>query len=125
MKKIGTLSTRIEKILHLNDIKDRNIYLGESNIVHMQKAHPKDYEKYKDELSNILAFPDYVGINKKDLSIEYVKEFVIDNEFVKVAVRVSGNEKLFARSMYVLNNKRVQNFIEKKALLAVDMENDL
>lgn len=59
---------------------------------------------------------DYVGINSSDNSIEFVKEYVIDNEFVKVAVRVSRGNKLYARSLYVLNNRRVKNFIAKNTL---------
>jgi len=57
-----------------------------------------------------------VGMNPKDGSIEYVREFLLDGEFVKVAVRVSGSGNLYARSMYVLNRQRVQNFIDNGTL---------
>lgn len=60
--------------------------------------------------------PDYVGLNTKDESIEYVKEYKVDDEYVKVAVRVSGNRNYFARSIYVLNKTRVKNFITKGTL---------
>lgn len=41
---------------------------------------------------------------------------MIDHEHVKVAVRVSNNGLYFARSLYVLNEKRVENFIQKGTL---------
>lgn len=85
----------------------------------MQTSHPADYQKYGSYIANILCSPDYVGINKKDNSLEYVKEFEIDNEFVKVAVRISLNGNVFARSMYILNNNRVKNFITKGTLKKV------
>jgi hypothetical protein len=57
----------------------------------MKKSHPADYERYGDRINIIIDSPDYVGINPKDSSIEYVKEFVVDGEHVKVAVRVTGS----------------------------------
>lgn len=85
----------------------------------MQTHHPADWAKYGTELINILAFPDYVGQNPSDGSIEYVKEFLVDGEFVKVAVRLSGQGYYYARSLYVLNDSRVKNFIAKGTLKKV------
>ena len=82
----------------------------------MQNRHPADYAKYGQFIPQILAQPDYVGENPADGSIEYVKDFQINGEFVKVAVRLSGSGKLYARSLYVLNSNRVNNFIKKGTL---------
>jgi hypothetical protein len=49
----------------------------------MQSSHPNDYAKYKNEIPNILAYPDYVGINPSDNSIEYVKEYRVVNYIIK------------------------------------------
>ncbi len=118
-QQVGILSEKIINILGLSLQANTPILLGESNIIHMQNSHPNDFAKYGDNIAFILSNPDYVGINKKDNSIEYVKEFCIDGEFVKVAVRVSNNGQLFARSIYVLNNNRVHNFINKGTLKKV------
>lgn len=48
-----------------------------------------------------------------------VKEFLINGEFVKVAVRLSGGGALYARSLHVLNHNRVKNFIQKGTLKKV------
>lgn len=95
---------------------DRAIYLGPSNLTHMQTSHPEDFAKYGTELINILAYPDYVGQNPTDGSIEYVKEFQVDGEFVKVAVRLAQSDRFYARSLYVLNDRRVKNYISKGTL---------
>ncbi len=118
--KIGSISETVQTLLHLPKICDNNIYLGPTNISHMQTSHPADYAKYKNEIKNILNDPDYVGLNPKDGSIEYVKNFIIDNEYVKVAVRISSGNKYYARSLYVLNKRRVDNFIKKGTLKKVD-----
>ena len=82
----------------------------------MQASHPGAFAKYGSQMTSILAAPDYVGQNPSDGSIEYVKEFLTDGEYVKVAVRLSGSNRYFARSLYILNNSRVRNFIAKGTL---------
>ena len=118
-REVGRLSASVIKLLGLQLKANQPIYMGESNISHMESRHPVDYAKYGQYIPDILSKPDYVGENPKDGSIEYVKEFQIDNEFVKVAVRLSGGGALYARSLYVLNNNRVANFIKKGTLKKV------
>jgi outer membrane protein assembly factor BamA len=113
---VGRVTEHIEELLGLTVPADRTIYLGLSNINHMKQSHPEDFAKYGQELSHILENPDYVGQNPTDGSIEYVKEFCIETEYVKVAVRLSKTDRYYARSLYVLNNKRVENFIAKGTL---------
>ena len=115
-KVVGKISNKIQNALDININGNINIYLGDSNISHMQKSHPEDYKKYFQEIKNILSNPDYIGINKKDNSFEFIKEYKINSEFVKVAVRVSLNKCYFARSLYVLKNNRVNNFIRNGTL---------
>jgi hypothetical protein len=82
----------------------------------MKKSHPADFAKYGADLETILAAPDYVGQNPTDGSIEYVKEYVINGEYVKVAVRIAGSGRYYARSLYILNSNRVRNYIAKNTL---------
>ena len=117
---VGSISENIKKLLGLSSVGDDNIYMSATNIAHMESSHPSDYAKYKDQIQNILASPDYVGQNPNDNSIEYVKNFIIDSEYVKVAVRLSSGNKYYARSLYVLNKRRVENFIKKGTLKIFD-----
>ena len=119
-RKIGFFSEPVVRTLNLTIPIGTPIYIADSNIEHMMTSHPRDYEKYKDYLPNIIANPDYVGKNTKDDSIEFTKEYFINGEYVKVAVRVSSNNIFYVRSMYVLNPNRVKNFISKGTLLKLD-----
>ena len=119
-KKIGAFSAQIIEVLELDIPAGTPIYIADSNIEHMKISHPNDFEKYGDEIKNIISNPDYVGKNVKDDSIEFTKEYCIDGEYVKVAVRVSTHSIYYARSMYVLNPKRVKNFIAKGTLKKLD-----
>lgn len=116
---VGSINNHIQQLLGISVSEDANIYLGPTNITHMQTKHPQDYQKYGQYLPSILHTPDYIGINPSDGSIEFVKEFNINNEYVKVAVRISSGQKYYARSLYILNSNRVQNFIQKGTLKPV------
>lgn len=115
-RRVGALAQRVIQLLELNLKEGQDILLGESNIAHMMSRHPEDYIRYHEYIPLILEQPDYLALNAKDNSIEYVKEFVVDGAYVKVAVRVSAKGQLFARSIYRLNANRVRNFIEKGTL---------
>ena len=114
--RVGAISPRVKELLCMGCDDNTPIYLGSANIAHMQAKHPREYRKYGACIGLILATPDYVGTNPTDGSVEYVKEFVVEQEYVKVAVRVSGGNTFYARSMYVLRNNRVHNFVQKGTL---------
>lgn len=122
MEILGIVSDRVIDLLGLTNISDTNIYIGQTNIDHMKSSHPEDYEKYGSYIRSIILHPDYIGKNQKNDSIEYVKEFYVEteSEYVKVAVRVTGSNKYFARTLYVLNRRRVIKFIRKGTLLPYD-----
>jgi len=114
--KVGELTQAIIDTLGLDIEPGKDILLGETNVLHMRTRHAEDYACYGSFLPLILAKPDYVGLNAKDASIEYVKEFWEQDEYVKVAVRVSLSGCLFARSLYVLNKRKVKSFIRNGTL---------
>ena len=115
-KQVGVLCQHVIDLLGLTMKEGQSILLGESNIAHMVSNHPADYALYGEYIPLILSAPDYVALNAKDSSIEYVKEVQVNSIYVKVAVRVSARGQLFARSIYRLNTNRVLNFIEKATL---------
>lgn len=117
MKKyIGKINKTISDKLKLSELENKPVYIGDSNIEHMKNSHPDDFKKYFNHLSEILSNPDYACINQKDNSIELVKQFKLNNEYVKLAIRISLSGILYARSLYVLNSQRVERFIKKGTL---------
>ncbi len=119
-KKIGEFSAKVIETLELDIPVGTPIYIADSNMEHMKTSHPKDFDKYGKELETIITFPDYVGKNSKDNSIEFTKEYLLNNDYVKVAVRVSLHNIYYARSLYILNANRVKNFIAKGTLRKLD-----
>lgn len=114
---VGKLDKRVIELLGISAVPNTPILIGMTNQTHMKSKHPNDYKKYYNSISNIIKKPDYIRQNPKDNSIEYVKEFKINGEFVKVAIRVSSSNQWYVRSLYTLNNNRVRNYIAKGSLI--------
>ena len=109
--KVGEITADVINKLNLPILPGTPIYIGRTNVEHMMKKHPEEYIKYAASLHEILSVPDYVGINPRDGSIEYVKDFFINDEYIKVAVRVANSGEYFARSLYSISKTKVQRFI--------------
>lgn len=117
MQVVGTITEQVARLLNKPDLAGCCIYFGETNHIHMESSHPEAYAKYGSRIPEILSQADYVRTNEKDNSIEYVKEFLIDGEFVKIAVRAAKSDRYFARTLYVLNKGRAERFIKSGKLL--------
>lgn len=69
-KEIGKLNFKVIKLLNLNFKEEIPIILGDTNIDHMKRQHPEDYEKYGQDISEIVENPTYVAQNPNQGSIE-------------------------------------------------------
>ena len=119
--KIGKFSKKIIDLLNLNIPENTEIYIGNQNREHMEKKHSHDYYYYHHLLPNIISNPDYVGIEPKNNSIEYIKEVSIDpSVIIKIAIRVSSNGKYFDRTMYNISDHKIQSALNKGYLFKVE-----
>ena len=111
-KQVGKVSKKIIEILELKYQKEEPIFIGEANIKHMKEEHPSDFKKYGADIVDIINNPTYLARNEKKKSIEFIKEYKIDNEYVLVAVRVSSRNVHFARTMYVMAEEKVEKYFK-------------
>jgi hypothetical protein len=112
-KEIGKLNLKVIKLLDLDFEHEIPIILGDTNIEHMKRQHPNDYEKYGQDIKEIIENPTYVAKNPNQGSIEYIKEYQVDNEFVLVAVRISNNGKMFARTLFTMTDRKKNIYLNK------------
>lgn len=108
---VGKLNKKVIKLLSLEYKKEISIILGDSNIEHMKRQHPNDYEKYWHDIKKIISSPIYVAKNPKQDSIEYIKEYKNDNKFVLVAVSNKGN--LFTRTLFTMTDRKKNIYLRK------------
>ena len=112
-KQIGKITKKIIKILGLDYEKEQPIFIGEANIKHMKEQHPSDFNRYGKRIEQIIKKPTYLARNEKKKSIEFIKEYKLENdEYVLIAVRVSNNNVHFARTMYVMSEDKVKKYFK-------------
>lgn len=110
-KQIGIINKKVIKLLGLEFNSELPIILGDTNIEHMKRQHPKDYIKYGKDIPGIINFPTYVARNPRQGSIEYIKEYKINNEFVLVAVRISNKGTMFAKTLFTMTERKKNIYI--------------
>lgn len=115
-KKVGVVTKKVIDTLGLTIPENSKIFCGPNNINHMKVKHPDDFKKYGDKIEEIISSPTYIAKHPINSSIEYIKVFVDDNNnHVLVAVRASGNGTLFARTLFVMSDEKIQKYREKNA----------
>lgn len=111
-KQVGKITNKIIKILDLNYNKEEPIFIGETNITHIKTKHPDSFKKYGTDIEQIINNPTYLAKNDKKQSIEFIKEYKIDNEYVLVAIRVSSKNVHFVRTMYIMSDEKVKKYFK-------------
>ena len=114
--KVGEISQKVIDTFGLSVALGTPIFCGPGNILHMKSEHPLDFEKYNDKINEIISTPDFICKHPKKTSVEYVKVFKNNkDDHVLVAVRASGNGVMFARTLFVMDPKKVQAYQLKDA----------
>lgn len=111
-RQIGKINKRVIKLLNLDYDEELPIILGDINIEHMKREHLEDYNKYGKDIEEILKNPTYVAKNPNQGSIEYIKEYKIDNEFVLVAVRISNKGTMFAKTLFKMTERKINIYLK-------------
>ena len=112
-KQIGIVNKKVIRLLGLDLKEELPIILGDTNIKHMKRQHKEDYEKYGKNISEIISNPTYVAKNPHQGSIEYIKEYKIDNEFVLVAVRISNKGTMFAKTLFTMTERKKNIYLKR------------
>ncbi|HEM3065078.1 TPA: dihydroorotate dehydrogenase [Streptococcus suis] len=85
------------------------IWLSPKRKKHMEKHRYEfvDFDSTFERINEIIQHPDYVGQHPNGQSLEYIKQ--LDGN-VLVAVRLS--DKLMVRTMYVIKDTKLENYIK-------------
>lgn len=117
---VGELDKFIVDTFKLDFVENQPIYIGESNLQHMKTKHPKDFEIFGSKIKEIINSPDYIAKHprKENSAIEYIKVYEnSNNEHVLVAVRATGKGTLFARTLFIMDNDKVDKYKKINALI--------
>lgn len=112
-KIVGKIDEKVIRLLNLPYEKNEPIMLGKSNIEHMKRQHLEDFKKYGKDIEDIIKKPTYVARNPNQDSIEYIKEYKYNDDFVLVAVRITNKGKFFARTLFTMTEKKKNIYLRK------------
>lgn len=112
-RQIGEVTKKVIELLGLEYDEGLPIILGDTNIEHMKRQHPIDYNKYGKDIQEIIKKPTYVARNPNQGSIEYIKEYKIEGEFVLVAVRISNKGTMFAKTLFTMTERKRDIYLKK------------
>jgi hypothetical protein len=107
-EKVGEFSQKLVAALGIDVAIGTEIYVGQTNIAHMAIEHSYEYYRFFDKIPSIIANPDYVRHKQDDGSIEFIKSV---GKHLKLAVRITGDGKYYARSLYFVHTKVVNRLI--------------
>lgn len=116
MKPIAYISQEIIDTLNLNLSPNTPVYIGKNNIEHIKNRHPYKFDKYYQDISTIINNPDYVGLNPKDNSLLMVKLYQLNNEYIRVAVKVTSKKICYAKTLHLLSSCNAERYLEKGTL---------
>ena len=119
IEKLGVVGEIIVNSFNLQISPDTPIYIGLSNRIHMENAHREIYLAYADCMQEIIASPDYVGVNPHDDSLEYYKKYGDVTLNIKLAVRPTGKGVYFAKTLYDINEHSLNSYLSKGRAKAV------
>ncbi len=113
---VGKYNKKFNDILGIN-ITQENIFLSEKGLpTHLVKRNHGNCLKYMDNISDIIAHPDYIGVNPNESapSIELVKIYE-DNVLLGIKVDFSA-DSLYISTMFDLQESKLQRRIHSGRL---------
>ena len=120
MNPIAYITQPVISALNLDIPANTPVFIGDTNIEHIKKRHPYEYEKYFSDISSIINLPDYVGLNPKDGSMLFVKLYRINDEYIRVAVKISSSGKCYVKTLHLLSTCNAERYLEKGTLKKLD-----
>lgn len=118
---IGRIDRKIYQCIE-KDIVTDEVIITEERIGHINEKHPGDYEKFSSHFEDILNRPDYILAGNKPHTAVVLKEIEIEDERVKVVVRLAtstdpGGYKNSIITFMRINKKRWNRYLRTKAIL--------
>jgi hypothetical protein len=110
--KVGRLENRVISALCLN-ISETDIELWYDRITHFRKhmssyTSESEFERYINQIPDVIANPDYVAKRPNSTSIDYIKRI---ERLLIVAVRIRCNGPLIVRTAYILTEEQLKDYI--------------
>lgn len=122
IQQVGILTNEQADLIRSNIYKEFkltecDILIGEKNINHIKSKHEDVLNNYSDKLTDIIKFPDYIGIHPNKKSIELIKQF---DKNLLVAIRIKNKNPIWVKSFYDISNDKLQTYIDSGTVIKIE-----
>lgn len=97
-----------------SQIKGRTIIMWKDRVEHLKKHGYETTNMSVEDMCSlipeIIEKPDYLGVRKKDMSIQFIKRY---SDNMLVAVRMDSKGKLLFRTMYTITDSQLSDYLRK------------
>lgn len=104
-------------------LKPKNILMWSNRLEHIEKHRSDfaygDFEKYIEDIPEIISKPDYIGVSPKNSSIQFIKCY---SDNVLIAVRVATEGKMSFRTMYPITDSQLADYKKKNKIWRVSKD---
>jgi len=109
-RQIGVITKRVIRLLNLEIEEDTPIFINGNNLELTEEKHPNDFAKYGKDLKIIIDSPTYVAQHPINKSIEYIRVYKQEQDYVFVAVRVSLKGIYYVRTLFVMADEKIYKY---------------
>ncbi len=122
MIKVGRYNLRFNPILGI-DINPMNIYRSKGLPSHIVKRKHYKCLKYIDDIPEIIANPDYIGINpnEQETSIELIKKYA-DNILIGIKLNSDG-DYFYVSTMYDVQESKIKRRLHSGRIKEYTVDN--
>lgn len=121
MHHIGQIDTEKYRVV-TEDIRTDEVVITDERIQHIKKRHPRDFERYKNYLSQIVEAPDYILEANKPNTAFVLKAFEDAGERFQLILRFATNAdnpeyKNSVITFLRVEEKRYKRYLRTKKIL--------
>jgi hypothetical protein len=117
--KLGRINRAVEKALNEDFGEEVWIYLLAEDLDKMASKWPTIYLSRISEAAKIIKSPDYAGYVEKKQTLYFIKEYLKDGRFQKVALSLVKEGQWHLKELFALNEEKSEEIAREGYLARV------
>ena len=102
----------------LFNIIKKEIIITNKQIEHINEKHPGVYEKYKNNLKDIIYSPDYIFKDNRENTYIFIKKYKHNIELVlKLNTDINSEYKNSIITMWEIKDKRLESYLKTRKVV--------
>ena len=128
MQYIGRIDRNKFRLI-TKDITTDEVIITDKQIVHIQRRHKGDYEKYSKYFKSIIEQPDYIIRDEQPDTGVLLKEFIVENKRFQLILRLhTSNDNCEYKNSIItffkVSKKKYNQYIRNKEIIWKEIDSN-